>query len=279
MKKWIVTLMALCLLGTMCCSVYADDKLTHGEILFSEDFSTTLDELTSRENVSVTVGAACELDIVDGQLMTKVASTSKGEGDIFLDIPMEFPEKFVFSYRYMVESAADGEGSVACFILYPNASVRVLNNGNTGSIYKYTDGVANGNAEMALETKFGVYYTLYTAVDQASGTYSMYRKADGDAEYTVITEDMKLQEREGTPSIRLMIQRNSNAVAYMDEIIVREYDPNYVAPTAPVETAPETTETPAAVPESPATLDVILFPALAAGASITLICFRKRLFR
>ena len=196
------------------------------DIAFSENFETTIDELTSRSNVNLELGSSCAVDIVDGKLKMEVNSTNEV---IYLDFTTTFPKQFVFSYRYMVETAVPGEGSAACFILYPNEFVRVLNNSNTGSTYKYTDGVANANAEIELETKMGMWYTVYTAVDVDAGTYTMLRTADGDSEYTLITENMKLQDVPRTPYLRLMTERNSAAVAYYDDLEIRAYDQNHAA--------------------------------------------------
>ena len=237
MKKTLAFLTLIALIAALVLTANAVDEYTQGEVLFSEDFETTIDELTSRDNVTLEHGGSCAVDIVDGKLKMEVNSTDEV---IYLDFAMSFPSKFVFSYRYMVETAAAGEGSAACFILYPNEFVRVLNNSNTGSTYKYTDGVANANAEIELETKMGTWYTLYTAVDTEAGTYTMLRKADGDNEYTVITENMKLQDVPRTPYLRLMTERNSAAVAYYDDLVIRAYGSND-GETAPAAEAPAET--------------------------------------
>ena len=75
----------------------------------------------------------------------------------------------------------------------------------------------------------GMWYTVYTAVDVDAGTYTMLRKADGDSEYTLITENMKLQDVPRTPYLRLMTERNSAAVAYYDDLEIRAYDQNHAA--------------------------------------------------
>lgn len=272
MRKTFAALLCIALLASAALPAHAADPLTDGEILYSEDFSGSLDDLTAKEGVKLSVGSACEASVADGALMMKCAAAKAKDGDLFFDLQMEFPEAFVFSYRYMIERAADGEGSVACFILYPTDSVRVLTNGNSGGKLAVTDGAANANMSLAVETKSGVWYTLYTAVDSAAGTYSMYRQADGEMERTVIAENKQLQTKGSAPMVRIMTQRNSDAVAYVDDIVIRAY-----APTTAAETT-ATSETTAAPAEesAPQTADTAVVTACAAAAAALGVCVSKR---
>ncbi len=228
----------------------AADAYTQGEVLFSEDFETTIDELTAREDVTLQYGDSCLVEIVDGKLKMEVNAANEG---CYLDFKVPSRSQFVFSYRYMVETAVPDTGSVACYVLYPNEFVRIITNANTGSTFKYCDGSENAIVETELETKMGVWYTLYTAVDLDEGIYSILRKADGDSVYTVVVKDIQLQDVPRTPLLRLMTEWNSEAVAYYDDLVIRTYDPtaeSTVVPTAtPKPTAtPEPTATPTSEP-------------------------------
>ena len=135
-----------------------------------------------------------------------------------------------------------------------------------------TDGAANANMSLAVETKSGVWYTLYTAVDSAAGTYSMYRQADGEMERTVIAENMQLQAKGSAPMVRIMTQRNSDAVAYVDDIVIRAYAPAAASETTAV---PEAIAAPAEE-SAPQTADTAVVMACAAAAAALGVCVSKR---